>query len=391
MEGEQVQSEGKDSLLAYAVNRMFSFFNHQTVRTMAEADARVPQPLPVDSPVPAKLTRAQKREQVRAARRSPVCLNCGELTPGNYCINCGQLNETYRVSTRKLVADFINDYFTVDLKFPKSVLPLLFKPGFLTNEYIAGRRARYIAPLRMYLFVSVLYFVILGFFSNTLFDNSNDFTVQTDAGADAPAKVLDNSKATRKIDNALKPPNPKLDPPGADQKGVSVRIGDDGSLPLDIKPEDIEVDTGNPDLDRFLDRQIRAKVDDYTAPGGQERLIRDIEDNLPIAVFTLLPVFAFLLKVFYWRSGRYYAEHLIFSLHFHAFIFLTLGLATLVNSNLLLPWTPVVHLLYLFVAMMMVYQQGWLKTLIKYSLLIIGYSIAIIFSIVLVALLTFVF
>ncbi|MBW4696898.1 MAG: DUF3667 domain-containing protein [Aphanocapsa lilacina HA4352-LM1] len=358
---------------------------------MAEADARAPKPLPADSPVPAKPTRAQKREQARAARRSPVCLNCGELTPGNYCIHCGQPNETYRVSTRKLVADFINDYFTVDLKFPKSVLPLLFKPGFLTNEYIAGRRARYIAPLRMYLFVSVLYFVILGFFSNTLFDNSNDVTVQTDTGADTPAKVLDNSKATRKIDNALKPPNPKLAPPGADQKGVNVRIGNDGSLPLDIKPEDVEVDTGNPDLDRYLVKQIRAKVEDYRAPGGRDRLIRDIEDNLPIAVFTLLPVFALLLKVFYWRSGRYYAEHLIFSLHFHAFIFLALSLATLVNSNLLLPWTPFAHLLYLFIAMMTVYRQGWLKTLIKCSLLVAGYSIAIIFSIVLAALLTFVF
>ncbi len=318
-----------------------------------------------------KPTRAQRKQQAKLARQSPLCLNCGELTPGQFCAGCGQVNDTYRVSTRKLVADFIGDYFTVDLKFFKSALPLLFKPGFLTNEYIAGRRARYISPLRMYLFVSVAYFFILTFSS----DGSNSDVTPPDkppTPVTAPAPQATDPAAV------VKPAKPPKTGPPID---VGVRIND----------EDLKVDTGNQKFDKFIIKSLKRKVPVLQKEGEFERsVLQAFKEHFPKAMFFLMPVFALLLKVLYLRSGKYYAEHLIFTLHFHAFAFALLALATVIQGGMLLPFVPLALLAYLFFAMKAVFRQKALKTAAKFSILLLSYATALTLAfvaIVLVALL----
>ncbi len=111
----------------------------------------------------------------------------------------------------------------------------------------------------------------------------------------------------------------------------------------------------------FITRRYKAKSDPNS-------LVRQIMDNIPKGMFVLLPVFALILKLIYIRSKRLYVEHLIFSLHCHAFVFLIFTLDF---------WTPEIFrvisticmLVYLFMAMKQVYGQGFIKTGIKFLIL----------------------
>lgn len=95
-------------------------------------------------------------------RKSPVCLNCGyQIGDSRYCPNCGQQNSDKQVSIKYLLDDFLGDYFTFDSKFFRSFFPLLTKPGFLTKEYNSGKRTNYILPLRLYIFTTFFFFLII--------------------------------------------------------------------------------------------------------------------------------------------------------------------------------------------------------------------------------------
>lgn len=84
-----------------------------------------------------------------------TCQNCETPTPGNFCPECGQDSRDHRVALRLLIVGLWNDMFTFDNRFWRSFVLLLFKPGILTSQFIAGRRVRYIPPARMYLFISL--------------------------------------------------------------------------------------------------------------------------------------------------------------------------------------------------------------------------------------------
>src|SRR5690606_4609907 len=88
----------------------------------------------------------------------PVCENCYSTINGKYCMNCGQPARSYLMSLLELITDFIGDTFNYDSRFFRTLRPLLLKPGFLTNEFVRGRRHHYLPPVRMYIFVSLLFF-----------------------------------------------------------------------------------------------------------------------------------------------------------------------------------------------------------------------------------------
>ncbi len=91
-----------------------------------------------------------------------TCLNCNELLEEAYqfCPFCGQETSDKIITFKQFIQDFLGDYFTFDSKIFRSLIPLLFKPGFLTNEYLGGRRVKYILPLRLYIFISIIFFLL---------------------------------------------------------------------------------------------------------------------------------------------------------------------------------------------------------------------------------------
>ena len=96
-------------------------------------------------------------------RKEKNCLNCGTIVHGRFCHICGQENTEPKETFFGMVAHFFKDITHFDGKFFTTLKDLLFKPGFLSVEYMKGRRMSYLNPVRMYVFTSAIFFLI--FFS----------------------------------------------------------------------------------------------------------------------------------------------------------------------------------------------------------------------------------
>ena len=174
----------------------------------------------------------------------PPCLNCGAAVTGQYCGQCGQRSTTRLISLWELVRDAFGDLFELDSRLWRTMIPLLVRPGLLTRDYLQGRRARYMPPFRMYLVLSLLFFVIAFFDPHeqlAIFYEPAAESEAVDAEPDAARRqkaretlealvaegVLDESVLG--ADGPLAEPSSAADPaPGtADPPGFSFRVGDD--------------------------------------------------------------------------------------------------------------------------------------------------------------------
>src|ERR1700733_8486574 len=127
-------------------------------------------------------------------RQENNCLNCGTELQGKYCHVCGQENLEIKETFGHMMNHAISDYFHFDHQFFHTLKPLLFKPGFLTNEYMAGRRAQYLHPVKMYIFISIVYFLIV-------FQSAHETVTTNNVSGKKPA---DTQKAANVLDSASK-------------------------------------------------------------------------------------------------------------------------------------------------------------------------------------------
>src|SRR5436309_14257826 len=102
----------------------------------------------------------RNKERPRALTR---CENCGAPLTGHYCAQCGQAAVDYRRSFRHVIADVLESFLNWDSKFFATIALLIFKPWRLTNEFLAGKRVRYVNPLRLYLLASILFFFAVNY------------------------------------------------------------------------------------------------------------------------------------------------------------------------------------------------------------------------------------
>lgn len=100
--------------------------------------------------------------------RGNTCLNCGThiSDEANFCSKCGQVNDTNRLSLKQYFSEYLSGFFNFDNRFLKTVTPLIFKPGFVTKEYVAGKRIKYVNPFQLYLHITILFFLVVGIFSS---------------------------------------------------------------------------------------------------------------------------------------------------------------------------------------------------------------------------------
>ena len=97
------------------------------------------------------------------------CCNCGETFSHNYCQNCGQRDKDYEPSFKDWVHAVWDDFLFVDAKLINS-FKALFQPGVYTQNWLIGKQVRYVHPVRLYIFLSVIYGLM-----NSLLDNGGDF------------------------------------------------------------------------------------------------------------------------------------------------------------------------------------------------------------------------
>lgn len=301
--------------------------------------------------------------QEEAPQEEIRCSNCGAVVTGTYCSECGQEQKEGVVSLRLMAEDVVDNFITFDARIPRTLKPLLLKPGFLTNEYLKGRRERYTRPTRLYLAISILFFFVLSLTSGGSISN---FSFGDDAAvADTVQARYDSlyAEAGQALSAAFAPPVE------VDVDGTAIELNDDSS--------DVEL------------RLVRETEEEM-----ETEVVSLFVDNLPKMMFLMLPVFALLLKLLYIRRHRYYIEHLIFALHYHSFVFITLLLITLslqllpvVFSSLLGTGLGIGLFVYLYGAMRTVYGQSWIKTGLKFLLLLMIYFFVLIVGITLNAIL----
>ena len=261
------------------------------------------------------------------------CANCGRPVNDRFCSHCGQRVESPVHSLSHFLPEVAEDLTHADSRLWRTLLALLFRPGLLTREFLDGRRVRYLPPLRLYLVVSLVFFVFASV-------------------AAAPVRVLTVSAE------------------------VKVR------KLSDVKPEDCsQLQYTGPFETRIRDafrNACRRTLEDHG---------KSLEDavlhSISRAMFLFLPLLALVMMALYWRPRRYYIEHLLLFIHNHAFVFLA---ATLLGLLLqLLPAGGLATSLacafvayvtwYVYRSMRRVYGQSRARTLAK--LLAVGFAYAV--------------
>jgi hypothetical protein len=324
------------------------------------------------------------------------CENCHQPLAGPFCAQCGQQAESTLKYFWVVILHLLDDIFSFDSRAARTILPLLTRPGFLTNEYIAGKRVHYVPPLRLYLFVSIVFFITLKFFvlndNNNILnvnDNQTSITMVKDHLAlleENKRKAIEtipiNSDKLLVITNDIAKFSTFLSDINKDDSlnknkllidmtkklvDLELRQFNDGQPLEGKKKERYELLTSNiikikngEELDKtvspvvisnnaggtltfdFLSEDSNKKLNTFTESLTKKAekafhsditpLVQEIIGKLPQLMFILLPLFAILLKIMFIFSKRLYMEHLTVALHSHSFIFFTILLVELFDG-----------------------------------------------------------
>jgi len=249
------------------------------------------------------------------AAGATLCRNCGASIDGKFCPQCGQETEFRLPTLREFLREAAGRYVALDGRLWRTVLPLVMRPGFLTREYLVGRRRRYIRPARLYLFATLIFFAVSRFFVEP---------AEVLAGLDASTR--DSARSA-----LVKPPgNRKPEDIVVFKDGAGQGLYLDNELALHVPPALAGVMTPL--------QQHWARFNAMPQHEKEDHMVAGMLRYGPYAMFALLPAFALLLKLLYaGRRRRYplrprlYGEHMVFAAHNHAFVFV------MATAMLLLP------------------------------------------------------
>ncbi len=344
---------------------------------------------------------------------SPACLNCGTGLKGPFCYYCGQPDRNFFRFFPALLREFMSDFLELDSRFARTMKPLLFKPGCLTRDYLEGRRFRYTPPMRLYLFSSIAFFLLAAMLSSNAISTSTAKLKKGEGVISVTPSAENLEQAQEALDNI---PDDVRDRIGFDPEELKLVIeeaenqarGDEeseehdetwfntGDFQFNDQPWDRET---NPLDIKWLPARVNGWLNDEVehSPEKAERInenpnliVEQVFDILPATMFVLLPVVALLFKFWYLFAKRYYVEHLIFALHNHSFLFVSLMLMLLLSVAegllkeggavyaataaawvviALAIWIPI----YLLMSLRHVFRQHWVLTVIKFGVIGISY------------------
>jgi hypothetical protein len=282
---------------------------------------------------------AEPAESREAALPPAHCKNCDAVLLGRYCANCSQAADVHVPSTMELVHDLLEGLTHSDSRLWRTLKFLWFKPGRLTQEFIAGRRVAYLPPFRLYLILSIVFFLI--------------------------ASLMHIRGEAIQFDNALKP---------AGAQGAARVTG--------CRDLSFSVLSGQPQLTQRIQHVCQEMVRD-----NGENLLHIAVGNMSKAMFIFLPLIAFLHMLLYWWPRYRYAEHLLFFVHLHAFYF-SVATVMVCAINAAESWPKLSGVsdvletvlgwclpVYTLLAMRRVFQRSWAGTVFKAVILFFVYSI----------------
>lgn len=303
----------------------------------------------------------------RKRAKRTECPNCGRslLEADNYCPRCGQENHTHKLPVRHFVVELLSGLFNFDTKLLRTLRDLFWPPGLVIREFNANRRVRYVPPLRLYLFTSVLFFILLAWTTDRL-----------EIGADDVVAVNE-------------PRNGE-----ANTQGLTLNFGGDTELTdstlnaLSMRPVitnasiDSALTSAGIGSGFWTRAAVRMGINARAGSNRKAAYVQNIFSMFSKLMFILLPLFALLLLVLHLGSGRYYSEHLVFALYFHTVLFLLIGMRLLLgqfidmgSASILFLLFAVFHLLW---SIRVVYRSSWWRTILRTTLLVFLYFILLV-------------
>lgn len=343
-------------------------------------------------------------------RKENNCLNCGATLTGKFCQNCGQENLEIKESFGHMMNHAISDYFHFDHQFFGTLKPLLFKPGFLTIEYLNGRRASYLHPVKMYIFISVVYFLLAAQFPKSpIKAEVNPATIdQIKQQAIGISKDTVNYKTEGERQGAINRlyhkngykllKNILVKDTSFHEVNLKRHEGLDfvKSIPTTNYHQYLDQQNKLPEVERdiWLSRYITIKaIELYNEKININEVIKEaLNHNFPKFMFLILPFFALILSIAFMKNKRYYVEHLIYAFHLTSFIYLILSVNVL--CHLLLPksWLMVQNLIsmaiilyilvYIYKSLKVFYNRNWYRTILKMVGMSVSYLLVFLISFV---------
>lgn len=354
---------------------------------------------------------------------SEHCLNCGTLLQGPFCHYCGQPDKRLIRFFPVLVREFFEDFLELDSRFTRTMKPLLFKPGRLTRDYLDGRRFRYTPPMRLFIFSSMLFFILAATLASDAIEVGN-----VSFNGD-PEMAVDTLSQLENVEGLSEEQREEVREAIAQQKAAAEAWQENRASPEPDRPATPEQ---NDFTFKFNDEEWDKETNPLIIPGMPDSFNRwindeiekspqkaeEIEENpnlivdkifelLPATMFIMLPIVALLFKFWYLFARKYYVEHLIHALHNHTFLFVVLTI-TLLNNALIewrdpegasafwqgmtwlntaiYIWIPI----YLLISLRTVYRQNWFLTVCKYCVIGVSYLMLLTFVTTTVALLGFI-
>lgn len=367
-----------------------------------------PDPEPPEPPVPTALpVEAVVADQAAAHAAAgprphrPIhahCENCGTPLAGPWCHRCGQHDFEFHRSFWHVFLEALENFLHFEGKFFTNTVTLLFRPGRLTAEFNAGKRAAQMPPFRLYLFVSVLFFFLLFLHGDGPPEAGRD-RVKSDVDSTVDGRPVSPLEAIHAATQAATEDDaapPAAVPPGAPAAAKSTEPAPaERSVDkvrhfaeqLQAEAEKSRAAQPKDGKDRDLERWLVGFSHRISDPAQRAAMADHFLHSLPKMLLLCLPCFALYTRVLFRRSGLVYLQHLVLALHFHTFIYLWLmirdgwvflaglpgwGLAP-VASALCKLWMwiyPVVMLRRLF-------GDSWKKTLLKTGLLSLAYLLTL--------------
>lgn len=268
------------------------------------------------------------------------CPNCSAELHGPFCAECGQRQLDLERPLREIGGEAMEAFLSFDTRIARTLWPLIARPGFLTEEFLAGRRARYVHPFKLYFAFSVLLFLGISMSGYTVIRISGDDDLVVAAGGVTSGEEVRTTSV------------------GAEAEAPSI-------------------------LERVFEPLGELMEKD------PDRLNRIFTDRLAKSVIILVPVFALLLRAIFWRKS--YISGLVFSLHSHSFAFLAilaglalnLGLGAAEGEGPGNAFGTAAIMVYTFLALRRVYANGRLVTIAKMFVLLLFYLVALILTMIL--------
>jgi len=307
-----------------------------------------------------------------------ACRNCGADAPGAYCPACGQETALRLPGAGRFMREAAGRYVAFDGRMWRTLFALLLRPGFLTREYLAGRRKRYVRPARLVLVLAIALFAAVRLTADP--DGIVSFDRESADGATAGGKAAAAPAPTGTPKAA--PGTPKPAPAAAIVvDGDPLTIGGGGAgLRID---EGLNLHLVGVDLP--LGERVEARLRSFNALDREQKARELVAGMLrygPYALIAMLPAFALLMKLLYAGRGRRYperprryAEHLVYGAHNHAFVALVGTVAFAIQERpltlALVAWTVA----YLPWSMHAVYGGRWSGVFARAAVAVVAYAL----------------